>query len=163
MAISTLIAAVPMTSAVSAASIAAALCAGLMLGAFFFGGLWWTVRKSLSARHPALLVLSSMLIRMGAVLAGLYFIGGSGPQWQWQRLLACLAGVLAARFIAMRLARATPGAAAAATTTATATIATTTIATTTTATATATATTTTTTTTAAIPPNFQSQEAIDAS
>jgi F1F0 ATPase subunit 2 len=29
--------------------------AGLLLGGFFFGGLWWTVRKGVSAKRPALL------------------------------------------------------------------------------------------------------------
>jgi hypothetical protein len=28
--------------------------AGLLLGAIFFGGLWWTVRKGLSSKRPAL-------------------------------------------------------------------------------------------------------------
>jgi F1F0 ATPase subunit 2 len=29
-------------------------CAGLLLGAIFFGGLWWTVRKGVSSKRPAL-------------------------------------------------------------------------------------------------------------
>ena len=29
--------------------LAVALAAGLLLGAFFFGGLWWTVRKGASS------------------------------------------------------------------------------------------------------------------
>ena len=39
--------------------------AGLVLGAIFFGGLWWTVRKGLSSQQPALWFLGSMLLRMG--------------------------------------------------------------------------------------------------
>ena len=31
--------------------------AGLLLGGFFFGGLWWTVRKGVSAKRPALLFM----------------------------------------------------------------------------------------------------------
>jgi len=31
-----------------------ALAAGLVLGAIFFGGLWWTVRKGVSSKYPAL-------------------------------------------------------------------------------------------------------------
>ena len=75
--------------------------AGLVLGAIFFGGLWWTVRKGLTARQPALWFLGSMLLRMGIVLAGFYFAGGG----QWQRLLVCLLGFVIARFLVMRLTR----------------------------------------------------------
>jgi hypothetical protein len=28
--------------------------AGVLLGVFFFGGLWWTVRRGLSSKRPAL-------------------------------------------------------------------------------------------------------------
>jgi len=33
-----------------------ALVIGVLLGAIFFGGLWWTVRKVVSSKWPALLV-----------------------------------------------------------------------------------------------------------
>ena len=74
---------------------------GLVLGAVFFGGLWWTVRKGVSSPRPALWFLGSMLLRMGIVLAGFYFVGGG----QWQRLLACLLGFVIARFLVMWLTR----------------------------------------------------------
>ncbi len=67
--------------------------AGGVLGAIFFGGLWWTVRKGVSAPNPALWFLGSMLLRMGMALAGFYFVAGG----QWQRLVACLLGFLMAR------------------------------------------------------------------
>ncbi len=35
--------------------------AGLGLGAVFFGGLWWTLRKSLKSPRPALWLLGSLL------------------------------------------------------------------------------------------------------
>jgi F1F0 ATPase subunit 2 len=75
--------------------------AGLVLGAIFFGGLWWTVRKGVSSPRPALWFLGSMLLRMGIVLAGFYFVGGG----QWQRLLVCLLGFVIARFLVMWLTR----------------------------------------------------------
>ena len=34
--------------------LAAASAAGLLLGAIFFGGLWFTVRKGVSSQRPAL-------------------------------------------------------------------------------------------------------------
>jgi F1F0 ATPase subunit 2 len=80
---------------------AVALVAGLVLGTIFFGGLWWTVRKGVSSKHPALWFLSSMLVRMSIVLLGFYFVGRD----DWQRLVACLVGFIIARFIVMRLTR----------------------------------------------------------
>lgn len=75
---------------------------GLFIGAFFFGGLWWTVRKGALSPHPALWFFGSLLLRMGIVLAGFFFIGGG----QWQRLLVCLLGFVIARFFVLRLTRA---------------------------------------------------------
>ncbi len=48
--------------------------AGVALGVFFFGGLWLTVRKGVSSRRPALWFLGSMLVRIGATLAGFYLV-----------------------------------------------------------------------------------------
>ena len=76
--------------------------AGLLLGAIFFGGLWWTVRKGLMAGQPALWFLGSMLLRMGIALAGFYFVGRD----DWRRLLACLLGFVIARFVVTWLTRA---------------------------------------------------------
>lgn len=72
---------------------------GLLLGAFFFGGLWWTVRLGVTSRRPALLFLGSLLLRTVVVVAGFYLIGAG----QWQRFLACLLGFVIARFIIIRL------------------------------------------------------------
>ncbi len=72
-----------------------AAAAGLVLGAIFFGGLWWTVRKGLTARQPALWFLGSMLLRMAITLAGFYFVG----RGDWRRLVACLFGFVIARFV----------------------------------------------------------------
>jgi F1F0 ATPase subunit 2 len=73
--------------------------AGGALGAFFFGGLWWSVRKALDANNPALWIFPSMLLRTGVTLAGFYFVAGS----DWQRLLACLVGFVFVRQIIVRL------------------------------------------------------------
>ena len=75
--------------------------AGAALGAFFFGGLWWTVRKSLVSRQPAVWVFCSFLLRMGVTMTGFYFVAGS----DWQRLLACVIGFFMARHIVLRLTR----------------------------------------------------------
>ena len=82
-------------------SLVFALLAGALLGAFFFAGLWWTVRKMESSKHVALLFLSSMLLRTGIVVLGFYFILGDN----WQRLLAGLLGFIIVRIIVTRLTR----------------------------------------------------------
>jgi len=81
--------------------LALALVAGLVLAAFFFGGLWWTVRKGISSKWSALWFLGSRLVRMGIVLVGFYFVG----RGDWKRLVACLLGFVIARFIVTRLTR----------------------------------------------------------
>jgi F1F0 ATPase subunit 2 len=82
-------------------SLAFALVAGVLLGGFFFGGLWWTVRKAVSSRQPALWFLGSMLLRTGIVLSGFYFVSGG----DWKRLLASLLGFIIARLVVTRLSR----------------------------------------------------------
>ena len=77
------------------------LMSGVLLGSVFFGGLWWTVRKGISSRHPALLFLGSLLLRMSVILVGFYYIG----RGHWERLLMCLFGFVIARFIVMRMTR----------------------------------------------------------
>jgi F1F0 ATPase subunit 2 len=81
--------------------LALALVAGLMLGAIFFGVLWWTVRKGISSRWSAFWFFGSMLLRMVMVLTGFYFVG----RGDWKRLVACLLGFVIARFIVTRLTR----------------------------------------------------------
>ena len=80
--------------------LALVLVAGLLLGVIFFGGLWWTVRKGVSSKRPALLFLGSILLRTGVVIAGFYVVSDG----HWQRLLACLFGFAIARFVVTRLA-----------------------------------------------------------
>ena len=82
-------------------SLASALGAGVLLGAFFFGGLWWTVREGLSSKRIGLWFLGSMLLRTSMALLGFYFILGDN----WKRLLAGLLGFTIARMIVTRLTR----------------------------------------------------------
>jgi F1F0 ATPase subunit 2 len=78
-----------------------AAAAGLVLGAIFFGGLWWTVRQAVGARSPGLWFIASQLLRMSIVLTGLWLIGPGN----WQRLMACLIGMIVARLIVVHLTR----------------------------------------------------------
>ena len=74
---------------------------GVLLGAMFFGGLWWTISRALPSKQPAVWFLSSLLVRMAVVLTGFFAVGGG----DWRRLAACLIGFVASRFAITRLAR----------------------------------------------------------
>jgi F1F0 ATPase subunit 2 len=83
-------------------SLAPALAMGVLLGAIFFGGLWWTVRRSFSSKQPALWFFGSLLLRTSIALAGFYFIA----RGHWESLLVCLLAFVMARVIVTRLTRA---------------------------------------------------------
>jgi F1F0 ATPase subunit 2 len=83
--------------------LAPACIAGGVLGMIFFGGLWWTVRKGLTSKHPALWFLGSLLARTCCTLAGFYLVSGN----RWERMAACLTGFILARVAVIRLTRTT--------------------------------------------------------
>jgi len=72
-----------------------ALVTGVLLGAIFFGGLWWTVQKGLSSKQPVFWFFGSLLLRMSIVLTGFYFVSCG----HWERLLISLLGFVIARSI----------------------------------------------------------------
>jgi F1F0 ATPase subunit 2 len=78
-----------------------ALVAGMLLGAMFFGGLWWTVQKGVSPKWSALWFSGSLLLRLSITLAGFYFI----ERDLWEKLPACLLGFIMARLIVTWLTR----------------------------------------------------------
>ena len=84
--------------------LALALLAGLGLGTLFYYGLWRTVQRGLAARSPALWLLGSLVVRLGLAGAGFYYVG----QGSWPRLLACLAGFVAARLVVAYFTRPVP-------------------------------------------------------
>lgn len=77
-----------------------ALALGTILGAVFFGGLWWTVARGTGSRNAALWFLLSLLLRTSAAMLGFYLVG----RGSWEKLAACLAGFVIARLIVTRLA-----------------------------------------------------------
>jgi F1F0 ATPase subunit 2 len=77
------------------------LAAGLLLGAMFFCGLWWTVIRGVSSPWPAIWFLGSMLLRTSVALAGFYYVGRD----HWERWLLCLLGFILARLVVERLIR----------------------------------------------------------
>lgn len=69
--------------------------AGLALGTFFFGGLWFTVKKAITAKIPAIWFFSSLILRVSVVMFGFYYLSRGG----WQPLIVSVIGFIAARFV----------------------------------------------------------------
>jgi F1F0 ATPase subunit 2 len=81
--------------------LAGSLLVGLLLGAFFYGGLWWTIQARSPSQWSGLLFAGSLLLRMAIAVTGFYLVSHG----DWRKLLACLAGFLLARIAVTRLIR----------------------------------------------------------
>lgn len=81
-------------------ALALGFMAGSALGAVFYGGLWWTVRR-LSGRAVGPWLVGSFLLRTLIVLLG-FFAVARGPGYG---VAACFAGFLAARVAVTRFTR----------------------------------------------------------
>ena len=73
--------------------------AGLAVGTVFYGGLLWTVQRLPNHPHPAVLTLGSFIFRCGLVVATALLIGWGN----WQRMVALLIGMIAARLLLVPL------------------------------------------------------------
>jgi F1F0 ATPase subunit 2 len=78
-----------------------AVLAGVLIGAIFFGGLWWTVLYGLKVKRPALLFILSLTARFALALIGFYLVAGG----HLERLVACLVGFIVSRVVIGRLMR----------------------------------------------------------
>lgn len=76
---------------------------GLMLGVFFYGGLWFTVQRLPAARHPVVLTLGSFWIRLLVVLGGFLLV----THGSWVNAVVCLIGLLCGRVVVSRRVRCT--------------------------------------------------------
>jgi F1F0 ATPase subunit 2 len=79
--------------------LAGSLLAGVLLEAFFFGGLWWTIQMCPPSEWSGLLFAGSLLIRMAVALTGFYVVSHG----DWRKLVACLVGFILARIAVTRL------------------------------------------------------------
>lgn len=77
------------------ALLAFAFVIGSVLGVFYYGGLWFTVRDLPNAPMPALWVTASFIVRTLLTLLGLYLVMNG----EWQRLFASMVGFIAARIV----------------------------------------------------------------
>ena len=83
-----------------------ALAAGAAVGAFYFGGLWLTVRRVGTSRRPALLTFGSFIVRGAITVAVMVWIA----RVHWQLLLAAMVGFVLVRVIVTRKLRPEGGA-----------------------------------------------------
>ena len=80
---------------------ALAFTTGLALGTLFFGGLWITIKKAVTAKIPAIWFFVSFVLRVSITVAGFYYIAAGSLQ----RLLVALCGFIIARFVITKAAR----------------------------------------------------------
>ena len=74
---------------------------GVLVGAVFFGGLWWTVREAPRFANPGLWFAGSSLSRTVVAVGGFWSIADGN----WRNILVCLVGFLAARIAVTRMTR----------------------------------------------------------
>ncbi len=68
--------------------LALAMISGIVLGVFYFGGLWLTLLHLSRSRQPALLTVSSFLGRSAVCIFCFYLVASNG----WVGLVSSLAG-----------------------------------------------------------------------
>jgi F1F0 ATPase subunit 2 len=71
----------------------------MVLGLFYFGGLWLTVKRLPFSARPALLTLCSYLGRLIVTLSGFYVVMAGS----WELLLAVVSGFMVMRIILVRI------------------------------------------------------------
>ena len=82
-----------------------AFVAGILLGIFVFGSLWWTLRHAVVSSNAALWFGVGALLRVVAVFATFYYMLKAGLP----SVAACLLGLLSARFAVTRVIRSMQG------------------------------------------------------
>ncbi len=82
--------------------LALAFAVGTAAGVVHFVGLWTTMRGLATARHPALVLLASGVLRFG-LAAGAFVVLARAGGWPW--VAAALAGFILARTVIVRRVR----------------------------------------------------------
>ncbi len=80
------------------------VAAGACLGLAFFGGLWWTTHRLVTARAPGLLLVASLTTRLAVMALGLVLLGRADTA----ALLGALVGLIGTRIAVVRAASHTP-------------------------------------------------------
>lgn len=82
-------------------TLTAAAVAGILLGVFYFGGLWWTVRRLTRVRHPLNLYFGSVALRLAVALLLFYAVLAN---YDAPALVASLVGFFSVRVALARIA-----------------------------------------------------------
>lgn len=69
---------------------------GLLIGLFYFGGLWVTIRKITQMKAGLALTMVSFLIRLLVSMFLFYFVLKMGD---WRHLIAALVGFILMKFV----------------------------------------------------------------
>lgn len=69
-------------------TIISSFMSGILLGFFYFGGLYLTLKHLCNSSQVALLTVSSFMVRSAVCLVGFYIVSGKGLE----ALVFCLAG-----------------------------------------------------------------------
>ncbi len=73
----------------------AMVCAGAIIGLFYFGHLWLTVNKLTGSRKLSLWLGAGFLLRSTITVAAFWFLAAG----DWQRILAMTLGFIIVRFL----------------------------------------------------------------
>lgn len=84
--------------------VAASFLVGIMIGQGFFWGLWATVKQLPRTRHVLLLVLGSLVLRLGAALLVFFLFAYYG---NWVHVIAVATGFILSRIFVIRRLRLT--------------------------------------------------------
>lgn len=76
------------------AQLAMGFLSGLLMGLFFFGGLWLSVRRLPDSPNPLLVVFVSFLLRLAVLVLCFYALARSGG---WIAVLGAVPGLLLMR------------------------------------------------------------------
>jgi len=76
----------------------APLLGGVLLGIFYFVGLWWTVKRLSRTEHPVTLYLLSFGLRVAVLLLAFFLLLNFGVL----ELMVALAGFIVTRFVLVR-------------------------------------------------------------
>jgi F1F0 ATPase subunit 2 len=76
-----------------------AFIAGLLIGVFYFGGLWLTIQKVYQLKRAWLWLFVSFISRLIVCLIPFYLL----IRYNWLYLLPCLFGFLIVRFISVQI------------------------------------------------------------
>lgn len=71
------------------------LAAGMVMGCFHFGGLWFTLYRFTKTRFSGLVFIVSFLFRSFVTLTGIFILGNG----EWVGMTVCLGGILVMRQI----------------------------------------------------------------